>query len=77
MSEEQLTAFLEATKADAELQEQLKGAGDADAIMAIAKSAGFEIYAEELQRAQAEISEAELEGVAGAAVYIATQALYC
>jgi predicted ribosomally synthesized peptide with nif11-like leader len=65
MSEEQLKAFLEAVKADAGLQEQLKAAVDADAVVAIAKAAGFVISAEELQRAQAEISEEELEGVVG------------
>ena len=58
---------MEAVKADAGLQEKLNAAVDADAVVAIAKAAGFVISAEELQRAQAgtEISEAELEGVAG------------
>jgi predicted ribosomally synthesized peptide with nif11-like leader len=65
MSEKQLKAFLEAVKADVGLQEQLKAAGDADAIVAIAKAAGFVISAEELKRAQAEISEDKLEGVVG------------
>ena len=66
MSEEQLKAFLEAVKADAGLQETLKEAGDAEAVVAIAKAAGFVIAAEDLKRAQsAEISEDELEGVAG------------
>jgi bacteriocin propeptide, TIGR03798 family len=65
MSEEQLKAFLEAVKADAGLQEKLKAAGDADAVVAIAKAAGFVISAEELKKSQAAISEAELEGVAG------------
>jgi len=65
MSEEQLKAFLEAVKADAGLQEQLQAAGDADAVVAIAKASGFVISAEELKRAQAEVSEEELEGVAG------------
>ena len=66
MSEEQLKAFLEAVKADAGLQEKLKAAVDADAVVAIAKAAGFLISAEELAaRAQAEVSEDELEGVAG------------
>ena len=45
-------AFLDAVKADAGLQEQLKAAGDTDAVVAIAKAAGFVISAEELQRAQ-------------------------
>ncbi|QBE69381.1 hypothetical protein SynWH8101_1799 [Synechococcus sp. WH 8101] len=65
MSEEQLKAFLEAVKADAGLQEKLKATGDADAVVAIAKAAGFLISAEELQGSQAEVSEKELEGMAG------------
>ena len=65
MSEDQLKAFLEAVKADAALQEKLNAAEDDDAVVAIAKEAGFLISAEELQRSQAEISEEELEGVAG------------
>ncbi len=65
MSEEQLKAFLEAVKADAGLQEKLNAAANSDAVVAIAKAAGFVISADELQRAQAEISEEELEGVAG------------
>ena len=68
MSEEQLKAFLEAVQADEGLQEQLKAAADADAVVAIAKAAGFAISAEELQRAQAELSDEELEGVAGGKV---------
>ena len=66
MSEEQLKAFLEAVKADAGLQGKLKAAGDADAVVAIAKEAGFVITAEELEWAQAEISEDELAGLIGA-----------
>jgi len=73
MSEEQLKAFLEAVKADAGLQEKLKDA-DPDAAVAIAKAAGFLISSDELQRAQAEISEEELEGVAGGKV---TNSRYC
>ena len=65
MSEEQFKAFLELVKADAGVQEQLKAAGDADAVVAIAKDAGFMIIAEELKNAQAEVSDEELEGAAG------------
>ena len=65
MSEEQLKAFLAAVKADAGLQEKLKAAGDADAVVAIAKAAGFMISADALKKAQTEVSEEELEGVAG------------
>jgi predicted ribosomally synthesized peptide with nif11-like leader len=65
MSEEQLKAFLEAVKADAGLQEQLKAAKDVVDVVEIAKAAGFVISADELKKSQAEISEEELEGVAG------------
>jgi len=72
MSDEQLKAFWEAIQADAGLQEKLKVAADADAVVAIAKELGFVVSADELQRAQAEISEEESEiseedlgGVAG------------
>jgi len=65
MSEEQLRAFMEAVKCDGIIQEKLKAGADADAVVAIAKAAGFLISAEELARAQTEISEDELEGVAG------------
>ena len=65
MSEEQLNAFLEKVKADTNLQERLNAASDADAVVAIAKAAGFVISAEELKRAQTELSEEELEGLAG------------
>jgi len=62
---EQLKAFLAAAEADAGLQEQLKAAGDSDAVVAIAKAAGFVISAEELKRAKAEISEEELGACVG------------
>jgi predicted ribosomally synthesized peptide with nif11-like leader len=65
MSEEQLKAFLEAVKVDVGLQEQLKEAKDMDSVVAIAKAAGFVISVEELNKAQAELSEEELEGMAG------------
>ena len=72
MSEEQLKAFMEAVKADAGLQEKLNAAADVDAVVAIAKEAGFLISAEELQRSQAEISEEELEGVSGGSTMFTT-----
>ncbi len=65
MSEEQLKAFFEKVKADTSLQEKLKAAADADTVLAIAKEAGFLISADDLKKAQSEISEEELEGVAG------------
>ena len=68
MSEEQLKAFLEKVKADTSLQEKLKAAADIDAVVAIAKEAGFSISADELGNAQSELSDEELEGVAGGCV---------
>jgi len=67
MSEEQLKAFLEKVKADTSLQERLKAAADSDAVLAIAKEAGFMISADDLKMAKSKISEEELEGVAGGA----------
>ena len=65
MSEEQLKAFIAKVQSDTSLQEQLKAAADSDAVLAIAKEAGFSISADDLKNAQSEISEEELEGVAG------------
>ena len=65
MSEEQLKAFLEKVKDDNSLQEKLKAAADSNAVLAIAKEAGFSISADDLKKAQSEISGEELEGVAG------------
>ncbi len=69
MSEEQLAALLAKLKDDAGLQEQLKGATDLDAAMAIAQEAGFTVTKAEWLRYQAEqtleLSDEELEGVSG------------
>ena len=65
MPEEQLKAFLEKVKADTSLQEKLKAAADSDAVLAIAKEAGFSISADDLKNAQSELSDEELEGMAG------------
>ena len=65
MSEEQLKAFLDKVKVDTSLQQKLKAAADSDAVLAIAKEAGFSISADDLKMAQSELSEEELEGVAG------------
>ena len=69
MSEEQLKVFLEAVKAESGLQEKLKTVKDVDAVVAIAKAAGFVISVEELEKSQAEISEEELEAVAAGAIW--------
>ena len=65
MSEEQLKAFLEKVKSDTNLQEKLKAADDAEAVAEIAKEAGFSISVDDITQAQSELSDEELEGVAG------------
>ena len=68
MSEEQLKAFLEKVKADTSLQEKLKAAASPEAVMEIAKEAGFSITAEDIQSMQSateQLSDEELEGAAG------------
>ena len=61
MSEEQLKAFLEKVKGDTTLQEKLKGAKSPEDVVGIAKEHGHEFTADKLSQ----LSEAELEGVAG------------
>ena len=72
MSEEQLSAFFEAVKADAGLEQKLKGATDLDVTVAIAKEAGFDVSKLDLLNHQAnqtlELSDEELEEVTGGAV---------
>ena len=72
MSEEQLKAFLEKVQGDTRLLEKLKAAADADAVAAITKEAGFSISVDDINKAQSELSDGvselsdeELEGVAG------------
>ena len=65
MSEEQLKAFLEAVKADQVLQEKLKAATDAEAVIAIAKAAGFSITTEDLNSHRQNLTDDELEDAAG------------
>ncbi len=65
MPKEQLKAFLEKVKGDASLQEKLKATGNFDAVVAIANEEGFVITADNLQQAQSELSEQELESVTG------------
>ncbi|KZR82442.1 Nitrogen fixation protein of unknown function [Prochlorococcus marinus str. MIT 1342] len=63
MSEEQLKAFIAKVQADTSLLEQLKAEG-AD-VVAIAKAAGFSITTEDLNTYRQNLSDEELEDVAG------------
>ena len=69
MSEERLSALLAALKADAGLQEKLKGAADLDAAVVIAKEAGFDVSKEDWLKNQANqrrmLSDEEVERVVG------------
>ena len=69
MSEEQIKAFWEAIQSDQALQQRLQGVSDPGAIVDIAKEAGFTISAEELQSAQVELSDEQLDGAAGGRQY--------
>ena len=64
MSLEQLKAFLEKVKGDSNLQEKLKEAKSPEDVVGIAKEHGFEFTADKIT----ELSEEELEGVAGGTV---------
>ncbi|QNJ19242.1 nif11-like leader peptide domain protein [Synechococcus sp. A18-25c] len=65
MSEEQLKAFLEKAQGDTSLQEKLKAAASPEAVIEIAKEAGFAITSEDIQSMQSEeLSDDELEEAA-------------
>ena len=72
MSEEQLKAFWEATQADSALQQKLQWVTDLGAIVDIAKEAGFTISVEELEQAQKELSDEQLDGATGGLCVIFT-----
>ena len=64
MSQEQLKAFLEKVKGDLNLQERLKAAKSQDEVVSIAKEHGHDFGTEHISQ----LSEKELEGVAGGAL---------
>ena len=63
MSEEQLKTFLAKAKDDQSIQNKLKAAKSPEDVVAIAKEHGHEFTADKIT----ELSEEELEGVAGGA----------
>ena len=50
---------------DTSLQDKLKAATNADAVVEIAKASGFVISADDVKKAQEEVSDADLEAAAG------------
>ena len=75
MSEEQFKAFLQKIEDDTNLQEQLSAATSVEAVVELAKAAGFMMTVADLQRvhtaAQTLLSEAELENVSGGTLIVA------
>ena len=69
MSLEQLRAFLEKVKGDTTLQEKLKAAKSPDDVVEIAKDHGHEFTADKISQ----LSEEELEGVAGGGCSLARE----
>ena len=65
MSEEQLKAFLEKVQGDKSLQEKLNAASDANAVISIAQEEGFSLSIDDIKVQKSELSDMELEGVAG------------
>ena len=71
------SAFIEAVAADSSLQEKLNSVADADAIVAIAKEAGFVISAEEVENhlkekmkdSEEELTTEQLEAVTGGVAF--------
>ena len=61
MSEEQLKAFLAKAKDDQSIQDKLKAAKSPEDVVSIAKEHGYEFTANKMT----DLSEAQLEGVAG------------
>ena len=73
MSKEQLNAFLEKVQGDTSLQEKLNAPTTPEAVIEIAKDAGFSITAEDIQSMQSqsgEVSDDELEGATGGLVEV-------
>ena len=60
MSDEKLKAFWDAIQSDSALQQKLQGVTDPAAIVDIGKEAGFLVSIDEVQKAQAELSNVEL-----------------
>ena len=69
MSEEQLKAFLAKVKGDSSLQEKLKSAKSPEDVVGIAKEHGHEFTADKINQ----LSEEELEGMAGGLTWIRCQ----
>ena len=71
MSEEQLKAFIAQAKDDQTIQDKLKAAQSPEDVVAIAKEYGHEFTADKIT----DLSEEELEGLAGGAKCVVAKTL--
>ena len=73
MTSDQLSAFITEIKTDSELQEKLNKVTSVEAVIEIAKEAGFSITAEDLKSHMKQaMSDAELESASGGTLVLAT-----
>ena len=69
MSSETFHSFLVKANEDTSLQKLCADSADVDALIEVAKKAGFEITAEDIENSKAEISEDDLAGVSGGSLF--------
>ncbi|MFO8032980.1 MAG: Nif11-like leader peptide family natural product precursor [Desulfohalobiaceae bacterium] len=69
MSIEQAQAFFEKVKNDEDLAKRLSEAPDSERKLEIARQEGFEFDLEEARKAKDEISDDELENIAGGGIF--------
>lgn len=74
MTDDQLNAFNDAIEADATLQKKLNAAKDLEAVVAIAKDAGFVISVDQLRKVRSGLSDESLSEVVGGMYYIPSKA---
>ncbi len=65
MSIESAKAYIERLKTDEEFRERVKAAKDSEARIALVKAEGFDFSAEDISAVKGELSDDELDGLAG------------
>ena len=69
MSEDRLNAFIAKVQVDDSLQKRLQAVNDINRVLAIAKEAGFILSIDEVKAHQHQLSDEELQGIAGGNCY--------
>ena len=72
MLEQRLQGCCEDSQARTSIQQKLQGVNDPEVIEEIAKEAGFRNSSEELKEAQSELSDEQLQNVAGGILFTFT-----